>query len=498
MAQSSNRGRANKLSHPTPDAAVTPGRLYRRTAWFTTAGALAVIGIAGLLSTRQIESALAGAPEAQVSEVQGIVVRFAVASAALIVAGMFAAARALARRLARTVDTLTRVAEAVAVGDLSVDFVPSTSRGAYGRLSRGIAGMLAELRRLTGTIADSATQTAVMAAEITTGADQMSASASEIATTSSVLSEQATDMAQTLQEVHGDAARLLGIAGELSAGAREGVERNASLRALADANRARLDASAAALATLASEVASSAAAVEGVAAASEEIRAFVTLVQKMARQSKLLALNAAMEAARAGEHGAGFAVVASEVRRLAASSSDAAERTVTVVNQVLARVAESRASSAQTVHTVDAVLEASREGARTFGEVSAALEVAEQWTTSIADAAIRSDALVAAMTRQLDTLAHGTESFAAAMQEVAASSQEQSASTHEIATAAAGLTTHAARLSELAGVFEAQGPAAAVEGPGPRAPLAPAPGGGRYSAPSATQPMRPSGVRTAA
>ena len=44
-------------------------------------------------------------------------------------------------------------------------------------------------------------------------------------------------------------------------------------------------------------------AIESLGAASEEIRSFVGLVRKLARQSKLLALNAAMEAARAGEHG---------------------------------------------------------------------------------------------------------------------------------------------------------------------------------------------------
>jgi methyl-accepting chemotaxis protein len=71
----------------------------------------------------------------------------------------------------------------------------------------------------------------------------------------------------------------------------------------------------------------------------EEIRGFVALVRKMARQSKLLALNAAMEAARAGEQGSGFAVVAGEVRRLARTSSEAADRTESLVGNVLEHVA---------------------------------------------------------------------------------------------------------------------------------------------------------------
>lgn len=494
MAQSSGGGgRVNNFA--AARATGMPARSYTQGVWVTLGSLCGIMVVTAASVMALVRITLPHLAADDVDAVARVVYGCTAAAGIAASITVWLITRVVGARLARALGAITATAEAVAAGDLSVDFTASQSSGAHGRLSRAIAAMLGELRRLTSTIADSATRTATMAAEITTGADQMSASASEIATTSSVLSEQATEMAQTLQDVHGDAARLVEIAGELSTGAREGVERNVTLRALADMNRTRLDASAAALTVLASEVSSSAAAVEGVATASEEIRAFVALVQKMARQSKLLALNAAMEAARAGEQGAGFAVVANEVRRLAANSNDAAERTVTVVNEVLARVAESRASSAQTVHTVADVLAASREGARTFGEVSEALVVAERWTASIADAATRSNGLVAAMTRQLDLLAHGTESFAAAMEQVAASSEQQSASTHEIAAAAATLTTHASGLSTLAESLDGQAAAAWAE---PDAPAAAAVGVERYSAASATQPMRPAAVRTAA
>jgi methyl-accepting chemotaxis protein len=295
----------------------------------------------------------------------------------------------------------------------------------------------------------------------------MAAAAQEMASTSGELSRQSTDMADAIQRMAHDAARLQGISEQLASGAHEGVERNAALAALAKENRARFDASTIALENLASDARASADAVKALAEASEEFGAFVTFVQKMAKQSKLLALNAAMEAARAGEHGQGFAVVASEVRRLSANSADAAQRTEALVRDVLAKVQESRALSTRTMDTVIGVLETTHLGMHSFAQVEEAVRGSEAWTSSIELAATTSRELVADVTTRLDEVAKATESYASAMEEVAASSQEQSASTEQIAAAASALAAAAAHLAGLVGGFRLESATAEMAIPAP-------------------------------
>ena len=71
---------------------------------------------------------------------------------------------------------------------------------------------------------------------------------------------------------------------------------------------------------------------------SKEISSFGETILSIAQQTNLLALNAAIESARAGEAGKGFAVVAEEVRKLADSSSYAAERITNLVSSVTTEI----------------------------------------------------------------------------------------------------------------------------------------------------------------
>jgi methyl-accepting chemotaxis protein len=382
------------------------------------------------------------------------IARLAVAGgAAVLLVALFAlligAHQFLSHRMSGPTIELAEAAEAVAAGDFSVRLRRRTHDDEIGRLSRAVGAMIVELRRLAAAIARSATETTQMSHEITASSEEMAAAAGEIAHTASDLSEQATGMAGTIATLAKSAGALRDLATTLDDGAHEGVTRNSTLRALATENRAGLDAGATSLGTLAQDVHASAAAIETLDGASHEIRSFVTLVRKLARQSKLLALNAAMEAARAGEHGEGFAVVASEVRRLATMSSDAAERTEEIVNGVLSGIEQSRESAVRAVSTAEDVRAATQRASDFFAEIERAVAGAESWTASVEQTASVAKRLVADMTARLDSVAGGTEAFAAAMEQVAASSQQQSASTEEIAAAASTLALAAERLTRL-------------------------------------------------
>jgi methyl-accepting chemotaxis protein len=396
----------------------------------------------------QIPVATLDAPyrTARLAVLAGIVVL----SAALL-ALLFAMHRFLERRMSGPAKELAEAAEAVAAGDFTVRLRHASSDDEIGRLSRAVGAMILELRRLAQAIGGSARETSAMSSEITAGSEEMAATAGEIANTASDLSANATGMAETIATLAGSAAALQMLASNLDDGAREGLARNTALRSLALENRSGLDASAESLGALAGDVHESATAIVALGKASEEIRSFVTLVRSLARQSKLLALNAAMEAARAGVHGEGFAVVASEVRRLATMSSEAAERTERIVNAVLKAVARSRDSTERAVATAEQVREATTRASQSFTDIERAVAETEAWTDSIHQASTATSGLVGEMAERLDSLAGGTDAFAAAMQQVAASSEEQSASTEEIAGAANALATAADRLSKLVG-----------------------------------------------
>jgi methyl-accepting chemotaxis protein len=352
---------------------------------------------------------------------------------------------------------LARVHEAVANGDLSSIYKPSVANQSVDRLTRSTTSMLAKLREIAGKSQRSADENSQLVSQIALASETIAASAREGAETSKVLSQDALAREGTIRELTAEATRLVEISANLREAAQEGLRRDQTLRQLARDNRVRLERSTSSLQELASDALESAEGIDALSAAADEIQAFLILVQKISRQSKLLALNAALEAARAGEHGHGFAVVATEVRRLASSSAEAAQRTTSLVQEMLDSVTHSRESTARTVATVEQVLESTRAGRQSLTKVEEGTVEGEDLSLRIEAAVRESGELVTAMNQRLASLSQGTAAFSRAMQHVAVSNEEQSRTIGEIAVAATALTDGSGRITQLVRMFKLGG-----------------------------------------
>lgn len=415
----------------------------RLATWTAIAGSLTLLALLVLGSSHA----------AAIFDGGHLVWAFAVLGAVALVSGALAFRLIISPVVGEQLRGLANVAEAIAAGDLTQTPAAAREGGQLGRLARAMVEMTESLRRLASLIRENSSETTERATEITASAEQMAQAASGIAGTASTLSLQANSMADTIRLLAFDASRLTSLASTVSAGAAEGIARNRTLKTLATENHELLDESERRLDALVTDVQESASATQSLATASDQILGFVTLVQRIARQSKLLALNAATEASRAGEHGDGFTVVATEVSRLAQSTSEAAEHTDSLMKELVAQMDTAREASARTLAAVEAVRGATSRRRLAFTHVVRAVGEADQWVSTMASSAAAGSSFAAEITAKLGGLSDGTMAFASSMQDVAAASEVQSASTEQIAAAANALVTSADRVSDTAASF---------------------------------------------
>jgi len=309
-------------------------------------------------------------------------------------------------------DEALALADLLAAGDLSVKG-SAAHPGAFRDLMAALDGVAAGLRVIVGAIAQASGDIAARADGLTTDADRLS---------------------------HG-----IGVQVEALSGARAAGEALRGAVATVDDSAGAGEAAAARAAQSARDgmagAAAASAAIARVEDRSRQIARALDGIGAIARQSKLLGVNAAVEAARAGEMGRGFAVVAAEIQALADRTSESARGVAREIAESDAAVADCagavRASAdmlGRIVTEVDAVTGATgairRACATQTGALAEALErigaaddaarQGEQVAAAARDAALGLDAAVAGLRDRLSGVRLEDDSMEQAVRERAA------------------------------------------------------------------------------
>ncbi|QQE13199.1 methyl-accepting chemotaxis protein [Planctomycetota bacterium] len=336
---------------------------------------------------------------------------------------MWFVAGKISNPISEVVDNLNEISQGE--GDLTVR-LNATSKDELGDLANAfnqfvekVHDTIADVMRLTLDVASASTQIAASSEEIAAGMEEQAGQVQEISTAVEEMSSSITEVAQKSHEANSSAGESKSVAlegGEIVGQTMSGMNEIETV------------------------VRDSSSAIGELGKQGERIGEIIEVINDIADQTNLLALNAAIEAARAGEHGRGFAVVADEVRKLADRTTKATDGVSELISGIQSGTHAAVEKMGSGTEIVSHGVSSAQQAGESLNNIVGSAENVAEMVQSIAAASEEQSA--------------AAEQISKNIQSIAAVTHQSKEGTQQASVAAAGLSEKAESLKQLVGQFK--------------------------------------------
>jgi methyl-accepting chemotaxis protein len=303
----------------------------------------------------------------------------------------------------------SEVLNKIAAGDLT-ERMKGSYRGDFEAIKDNINHLADSFNNALSDVSAAIQATASASSQISSSAEEMAAGAQEQSSQTSEVASAVDEMTKTIMDTTQNASSASETAKNAGTIAKEGGR--VVSETIQGMNR------------IASVVKQSAETVHQLGKSSDQIGEIVQVIDDIADQTNLLALNAAIEAARAGEQGRGFAVVADEVRKLAERTTKATKEIANMIKQIQKDTSEAVISMTSGTVEVDRGRELADEAGKSLSQIITGAQQVVDIVTQVAAASEEQSSAAEQISKNLEAINHVTNESATGIQQIARASED--------------------------------------------------------------------------
>ena len=299
-------------------------------------------------------------------------------------------ATGLAKSITKPLNYGASIAHKIAEGDLTAR-IETMRADETGQLLGAMQNMLENLQRIIGEVKAAATNMASASHELNANSELMSKGAGEQAGRALQVASASEEMSQTILDVAKNTSSI-----EISSTETAKLARN---------GEKVVDSSVHKVKAISETIEASARLIRSLGDRSNQIGHIIGVINDIADQTNLLALNAAIEAARAGEAGRGFAVVADEVKKLAVRTSNSTSEISSMITSMQKEVHEVVASMETITREVTAGVELSTQAGDVLRNIVGSVDQLHVMVQQIASASEEMASTSEQISKDIETIA---------------------------------------------------------------------------------------------